>query len=351
MELVRRLLTWFGRNARDLPWRTSGRAGARDPYQTLVSELMLQQTQVARVLEKYQPFLTRFPTVRALAAAAQEEVLAAWSGLGYYRRARLLHAAAKAVVADFGGTFPPDAAALRTLPGVGRYTAGAISSLAFGAHEPLVDGNVTRVLLRISARPGRLAEKETEAWAWNRATELLDSVPAGQAGMWNEGLMELGATVCLPAAPRCVSCPVSELCAAYAGGTVDEIPAPKVAAKRTVLHWGCLVLTDAQGRVYLERRPDSGLFAGLEQVPLVEGTRRVGRADMLALAEALGAGPLTRAGSAEFTLTHRTLLVTIWKAEMNGMQGSGRWVATEDLAEAALANVQRSILARCGIGP
>jgi len=188
----------------------------RDPYFSLVSELMLQQTQVARVIEKFTEFVGRFPTVEALARADEGGVLAVWSGLGYYRRARHLHRAAREIVARFEGRVPTTVEELMTLPGVGRYTAGAVASMVFGRAEPLVDGNVARVLVRIEGRECSAAEGV--AWAWERAGELvrIAEAPKGQSakrsllgpGVFNEGLMELGAVVCVPRGPRCGVCPV-----------------------------------------------------------------------------------------------------------------------------------------------
>jgi len=197
---------WFANVARDLPWRRR-----RSGYHALVSELMLQQTQVARVVEKFEPFVRRFPTVAALAAAREDEVLAMWQGLGYYRRARLLHAAAKAIVERHRGRVPVrDHAALLALPGVGRYTAGAIGSIVAGERVPIVDGNVTRVFQRLAARKGSASDRAVVDWAWEEARRYVAGARDPAAA--NEGLMELGATVCTPAAPRCDACPVSAMC-------------------------------------------------------------------------------------------------------------------------------------------
>ncbi|HYX69772.1 MAG TPA: A/G-specific adenine glycosylase, partial [Terriglobales bacterium] len=182
------LLAWYGRHRRALPWRAT-----RDPYRVWVSEIMLQQTRVNAVLEHYRRFLRRFPDVRALARARQSSVLAAWSGLGYYRRARALHAAARRLVRDFDGGFPRTAEAMRTLPGIGRYTAAAVSSIAFGEPQAVVDGNVERVLERLVGRHLPAAQ------AWELAAQLLDRAHPGD---FNQAMMELGATVCLPREPR-----------------------------------------------------------------------------------------------------------------------------------------------------
>lgn len=212
--MARALEQWFAGAARSLPWRALGPDGWRDPYAVLVSELMLQQTQVARVVERFGAFMRRFPTVAALAGADEADVIALWAGLGYYRRARHLHAAAKRIVHEHGGEVPRAAAALRALPGVGRYTAGAIASMAMGQRVPLVDGNVARVLMRLEARAGDVAQGQ--AWAWERAGELVSS--STSAGAFNEGLMELGATVCVPGRPRCEACPLAGVVRGACGG-------------------------------------------------------------------------------------------------------------------------------------
>src|SRR5580700_11338317 len=206
-----RLLAWYEVHARDLPWRLS-----RDPYRVWLSEIMLQQTRVAAVLEHYHEFLRRFPTVQKLAAAREASVLAAWSGLGYYRRARLLHAAAKVVVRGYGGKFPATAEDWRALPGIGRYTAAAIASIAFDEAIAVVDGNVERVLQRLSGT--RLAGEGL----WEAANALLD---AKRPGDFNQAMMELGAVVCTPRAPACLTCPVVELCVTRGEMTPTAKPA------------------------------------------------------------------------------------------------------------------------------
>ena len=200
----RRLLAWYGRHGRQLPWRGSG-----DPYAVLVSEVMLQQTQVARVMEFYPRFLARYPTLEDLAAAPADAVRESWDGLGYYARARNLHAAARHVVRTAGGQLPRTPDTLRRLPGIGRYTAGAVASLAFGAAVPAVDTNVARVLRRVFAVRGRRKSAAHEARVWRLADML---VPAGRSADWNQALMDLGATICTARAPKCSACPVREDC-------------------------------------------------------------------------------------------------------------------------------------------
>ena len=245
------LLAWYDVNARKLPWREDS-----DPYRVWVSEIMLQQTRVAAVLEHYRRFLTRFPTVQKLAAARESSVLAAWSGLGYYRRARMLHTAARVVVKEHGGVFPTTSAELRSLPGIGRYTAAAIASIAFREPVAVVDGNVERVVSRLAG--GQLAGEP----AWQKAGGLLDRARPGD---FNQAMMELGATVCLPRQPRCLLCPVAGFCA-----TRGELPAsraPERQRKQTV----SFGLARRAGQVLLvQRSKDDSLMAGFWELPQIQ---------------------------------------------------------------------------------
>src|SRR5439155_3428552 len=221
--LRRRLLAWYRRSRRDLPWRNT-----RDPYPIWVSEVMLQQTQIATMLPFYQRFIDRFPSVGHLARAREAEVLAHWSGLGYYRRARHLLAAARSVMRRRAGRIPRDEAAFGRLPGVGRYTRGAVLSIAFGLSLPALDGNVARVLSRLWAVPHSARDRRGSKALWELATAL---VPMRSPGDWNQALMELGATVCTPRSPRCAVCPVRGACLAFARDAVGRFPpAPKRAA-------------------------------------------------------------------------------------------------------------------------
>ena len=353
------LAAWFRKSARVLPWRQR-----RDGYRALVSELMLQQTQVSRVVEKFEPFLRRFPTPAALAAAPEDEVLAAWQGLGYYRRARLLHAAAKALVERHAGEVPADPEALRALPGVGRFTAGAVSSIVFGARAPIVDGNVTRVFQRVEARRGSASDVEVQRWAWERAEAFV--AESREPGVANEALMELGATVCTPAAPRCGECPLRASCAAHAKGLVAEIPAPKqrVARKDLVLVTACVRRGD--GAVLLEQRPteggagglSGGLWAGLWQPPAVEcadGADLAPRAagELIGLPSTVA---LAAAGEVPFMTTHRAVRFVVFAATVRGTGNAlavrGRvWVKPDDLANYALSNAAKKVLARGVDGP
>lgn len=248
------LLDHYDRHRRDLPWRRS-----RDPYAILVSEVMLQQTRVDTVSGYYERWMRRFPDVDALAGADEQDVLKAWEGLGYYRRARNLHAAARVVREQWGGDVPAGVDRLRSLPGVGEYTAGAVASIAFGHVAPAVDGNVRRVLSRWYdvAAP-------TASWLRDTAATLVDP---DRPGDWNQALMELGATVCTPRTPRCEVCPVSGACEALAAGTIADRPGPTARRRPRNAFLVLAVLRAPEGSVLVERRPDTGLLAGLWAFP------------------------------------------------------------------------------------
>jgi A/G-specific adenine glycosylase len=317
-KLRRRLLAWYDCHRRDLPWRTS-----RDSYPVWLSEIMLQQTRVAAVIEHYHEFLRRFPTVQKLAAAREASVLAAWSGLGYYRRARMLHAAAKIIVREHAGKFPRTMERLRDLPGIGRYTAAAIASIAFDEPVAVVDGNVERVLQRLAGR--RLAGEEL----WEAANLLLD---AKRPGDFNQALMELGATVCTPRAPMCLTCPMIELCA-----TRGELPAtvkPEPQNKREI-HYalqrrdGKRPNKNCRGvEVFLvQRRPDASLMPGMWEMPELASTNGT--------------------GSPSFTLRHSITVtdytVQVWCAAVPSRVG-GKWIPVERLKQVALTGLARKIL-------
>ena len=311
--------------ARDLPWRR-GRA----PWPTLVSELLLQQTQVIRVAERFPEFMERFPDPASMARSRVDAVLRCWRGLGYYRRAHALHAASRRIVALHNGRVPSDSDALQALPGVGRYTAGAVASIAFGKPEPIVDGNVTRVLSRLADRRGSAVDREGTAWCWASAERLVKA--AANPGRTNEALMELGATVCTPIAPRCTACPVRSLCASRKAGSQDIVPPPKsgAARKRLVLH----ALVELRGgRVTVERRAE-GLWQGLLSPPLVAGPVGLGTSDLLAASGALRVEPAC--GAVPFQTTHRDVHFVVHRAEFGVRRGLRR-VTLESLGAQAMS--------------
>ncbi len=252
------LLAWYAAHGRSLPWR-----GLRDPYAVWVSEVMLQQTQVATVAPYFRRWMARFPTVEALAAADEQEVLALWEGLGYYRRARALHRAAQEVVARHGGRLPADPQALQRLPGIGKYTARAVASLAFGRDVPVLDGNVRRVLARVFAveAPADTAAGEKALWAL-----AAEHLPPGRAADYNQALMDLGAMVCTPRAPRCAVCPLASFCRARAGGNPEAFPRKK--RRRRPPHYTvAAAVIRREGRVLIAQRPAEGLLGSLWEFP------------------------------------------------------------------------------------
>lgn len=306
-EFRTRLLRWYDANRRDLPWRRS-----HDPYRIWLSEIMLQQTRVNAVVEHYQRFLQRFPTIEKLAAARESSVLAAWSGLGYYRRARMLHAAAKQVVGEYGGRFPSTIEGLRELPGIGRYTAAAIASIAYGEPAAVVDGNVERVL-------GRVVGKALSGEAlWNAAGEFLDRERPGD---FNQAMMELGATVCLPRGATCVSCPVLGLCATQGDG-LKAAASPRQKKRAIGYRLAC-----RNGSVFLVQRPLSvSLMPGMWELPEVQ----------------------SKDGTNGTCLTVRHSITvtdyTVWVQRGAAPRRAGKWVRRSRLATLPLTGLARKIL-------
>ena len=264
-----RLVTWHVEHQRDLPWR-SAPAGHRDAYQVWISEIMLQQTRVEFVTAYYERWMARFPTLAALAAADLQEVLKLWEGLGYYARARNLHQAARQVMAEYGGQLPDQRSALLALPGIGDYTVGAMLSLAYNQAEPILDGNVKRVLSRLADIDQPVDAPATRKLLWQLARALVEAAPAGSAGVCNEALMELGATICTPDNPRCLLCPVRELCAAAAHGTQQERPvtAPRKATPHIDVAAGIIWQGEPfRSPLLAAQRPTDKMLGGLWEFP------------------------------------------------------------------------------------
>lgn len=255
---VSKLVRWFQRNQLPMPWRKT-----RDPYAIWISEAMLQQTQIKTVIPYYHKFLKRFPTTKALAQAPMDDVLKTWEGLGYYSRARNLHRAAQMLVRDSGGRLPQEEADLRKLPGIGRYTAAAIASMAFHRPVPVLDGNVKRVLARLCAIKKDLASKTSE----DELYEILKrAIPKKYPGLFNQAMMELGQRICLPRNPHCTECPVSSHCKAYGAGTQDRLPIRTKKPQVPVYEIGIGVIWK-NGKILIGRRPENGLLGGLWEFP------------------------------------------------------------------------------------
>ena len=336
-ELVERLLAWYRPRGRDLPWRRT-----RDPYRVWLSEIMLQQTRVETVLPYYERFLARFPTVEALAEADEEEVLQVWEGLGYYRRARHLHAAAREIVA---AGLPGDAAGWARLPGVGRSTAGAIAAICFGERAPVLDGNVKRVLARLLALRLEPASAMGGRILWSCATHL---TPAEETATYTQAIMELGATCCTPRAPDCAACPWADQCGGRALDLVAELP---VRTRRAPLphHREVAVVLRVGDRVLLQRRPDGGLLAGLWAFPHTRALTGEGEetAACRLVAELVTTPPppvvpLTRLDHA---YTHFRITLHAFAVDLDGERPAvqGDWVEVDRLDERPMAVTDRAV--------
>lgn len=305
------LLDWYDRVARDLPWRRT-----RDPYAIWVSEIMLQQTRVDTVIPYFERFMARFPSPEALADATEDEVLAAFSGLGYYRRARLLHAGVREVVARYGGEVPVDPSERLALPGIGRYTAGAIGSIAFGLEEALVDGNVQRVLARLFAIDSPIGQAATEKRFWSEAEAL---VAGSRPGDYNQALMELGATVCTKGQPQCGECPLRAQCQAHASGREQELPVPRPRRAPKAVHYVAVIASARKAVDQLKPklwlvRGDGALFGGLWGVPMAEGKGHATARGALQELGLTGRVGRERLSVVEHVLTHRRMTVEVYRA-------------------------------------
>jgi A/G-specific adenine glycosylase len=345
--LRRKLLAWYRAHRRDLPWRRT-----RDPYEIWISEAMLQQTRVETVIPYWQRFLARFPDVAALATADTDDVISIWAGLGYYSRARNLHRAAQLVMERHAGQLPDDVDRLRELPGVGRYTAGAIASIAFDRPAPIVDGNAARVLTRLFGIAADLRSRAVQQRLWSEAEQL---ARGEEPGALNQALMELGAVLCTPRAPRCPVCPWAQHCTARARGNAEVLPvrSRRVPVRRVEAVAGLL---QRHGRVLAVKRPQRGLLGGLWELPggerSADGEPPV-RTLARALREGIGLGireaePL---GTIEHAFTHRILRLHVYRAtaEEGRVRCTGwaahRWVSRSALASLPLGGPTRKALA------
>ena len=322
-QVPERLLEWYGRSARVLPWRAEP-----TPYRVWVSEIMLQQTRVEAVKPYFNRFMEALPTVGALAAAPEEQVLKLWEGLGYYSRARNLQKAAKMVMGRFGGELPGTVKELLTLPGVGSYTAGAVASIAFGEAAPAVDGNVLRVVSRLLCR-----EEDILAPAIKKKTEkeLAAILPPGRAGDFNQAMMELGALICLPGAgPKCGDCPLEGACEARRLGVEGSLPVKSQKKARRVEERTVFLLT-CQGRAALRRREDQGLLAGLWELPAAEGFLSQGEAQAVLAGWGLETGGLAPLPEAKHVFSHVEWHMRGWAGEARAMAPGFSWVTGEEL--------------------
>ncbi len=320
-DFARAIIDYHREHGRkELPWQRP-----RTPYRVWVSEVMLQQTQAVRVIEYFERFMERFPSIKALAEATNDEVMSAWSGLGYYARARNLHAAAKLMVERHNGEVPDDFAALLALPGIGRSTAGAIRSSAFGIATSILDGNVKRVLSRFHAVRARSGESATEKELW-RLAQL--HTPTEEVEAYTQGIMDFGANLCRKVRPLCEYCPLSSDCQALAQGIVDEIPVPRKRIRQPLRRAYMLLMTDRFGRLFVERRPQSGLWGGLWSVPmrsLEEGYEDLAGSH----ADEVSQLPAFTHQFTHFALEIHPVRVTVDRF-VRDQEDAARWLAPED---------------------
>ena len=334
------LLDWYDRHRRDLPWRAKP-GETIDPYRVWLSEIMLQQTTVKTVAPYFLDFLKRWPSVADLASADRDDVLRAWAGLGYYARARNLHACAKTVAARHDGSFPTTEEELLELPGIGAYTAAAIAAIAFDRAAMPVDGNVERVVARLFAIEEPLPRSK------KRLAEVARGLtPKTRAGDFAQAMMDLGATICTPAKPRCILCPFAEPCRARARGIAEELPARDAKAERPTRRGVVYFATRPDGSVLLRQRPDEGLLGGMTELPTTEWRERPYAVDeMMSLAPAPAAWR-TLPGMVRHTFTHFHLELTVMTARIAEPRGlDGFWIAVERLGGEALPSVMRKAVA------
>ncbi|HEX8235150.1 MAG TPA: A/G-specific adenine glycosylase [Abditibacteriaceae bacterium] len=375
-NFAEQLVQWFDRAQRDLPWRWP--ENARDPYRVLVSEVMLQQTTVAAVVPFYQRFIARFPDVQSLAAASLEDVLPLWAGLGYYQRARLLHRCAQTVVEQHGGVFPRDLEQVLALPGIGRYTAGAVTSIAYDAPSPIVDANVARVFSRVFLIEGDLKARQPQAQLWDKAEALMEACAAStqdellRPSIVNPALMELGALICTPRAPRCPLCPVAEFCGAHATGRENELPHAVAKPQTIELRDVCVFISrrDASARddastqqeqVLLRQRPHEAKvwWRGMWELPRLtahenesseresseDAVRRLLCDELELAAESFSVDSCLR--TVQHGVTHHRITLECWGVSLleNAQPRNARWFPWDETADLALPSSMRRLLA------
>jgi A/G-specific adenine glycosylase len=338
LPFAKRLIDWQRRHGRhDLPWQQT-----KDPYRVWLSEIMLQQTQVAAVIPYYERFLARFPTLQSLAAAPVEDVMALWSGLGYYARARNLHKCSQLLVTQHNGEFPRDPATIAGLPGIGKSTANAIAAFCFGARVPILDGNVKRLLCRFLGIEGYPGKATVESRLWQDGTALL---PNKNVAIYIQAQMDLGAAICTRGKPRCADCPVADLCVAFRDGRTAELPTPR--PKREVPEKQVTLLVLRKGkRIALEQRPPAGIWGGLLSLPELPESTNAAHYCQQRLGIRLGAflpAPTFWHSFTHFRLHIQPLVCEV--ADHAGIAEAGlRWLDQEELAQAALPAPIRKLL-------
>jgi A/G-specific adenine glycosylase len=348
-EFARLLVAWQRQHGRSgLPWQAT-----RDPYLVWLSEVMLQQTQVSTVLDYFPRFLKRFPDVGALAQASSDEVMALWSGLGYYSRARNLHRCAQIVSEQYGGVFPASAVVLQTLPGIGASTAAAIAAFCHGERTSILDGNVRRVLTRVTAFEGDVSQAAAQKALWTLAQSLLPQAPIGDdMSAYTQGLMDLGATLCARSKPACERCPMQANCQGFAGGDPTRFPIKTRKLKRRHETWWLALVTmlgaDGETGVWLERRPDKGIWAGLFCTPVLPDEGAALALLPMVTSQAQHLEPVAH------SLTHRELrlhpILTRCDAPQDWSKGrDGQWVRFSDLPNWGLPAPLRTLLARVSV--
>lgn len=335
------LLQWFKKNQRDLPWRKTS-----DPYAIWVSEIMLQQTQVATVIPYYEKFLKTFPTLQHLSRANISDVLKVWEGLGYYSRARNLHQASRMVVNQFNGKIPDTLESLLTLPGIGRYTAGAILSIVFNKEAPILDGNVKRVLSRLFAVLGNPVKGKTEGFLWQLSKSL---VPKGRAGLFNQALMDLGAMICTPKNPQCLKCPLCGRCKACSSGKPEKFPSRSI--KKKIPHVKAVsAVIQKSGKVLLKQRPPKGLLGGLWEFPnwRIDGGKYLKENLMLKVKSDFGLKVKFKVPLGTFQQTYSHFKLTLIAFQCEGLMTNhqGKWVPIPHLHLLPMSRIDRKIADR-----
>lgn len=331
--IQKNLLSWYARAKRDLPWRRT-----KDPYKIWVSEIMLQQTQVKTVIPYYEKWLKRFPTVKSLAETPLEEVLKHWAGLGYYRRARMLHEGAKFLHENQKGKLPETVEGLLKVPGIGRYTAGAIASIAFNKKAPIVDGNVIRILSRITALKSDINEKKTMDALWDLAEEVL---PDKNTGDFNQAMMELGATICLPSNPSCLICPAAQVCEAFKLGQQEKFPVKKDKEVYETLETAALILRNNE-KILVRKQPENGRWGGLWMFPHWKDTPLMLKETKLKI------GHLTPRMNVKHGFTKYRINLSVYEAnEKPGAwikKGTHKWVTLKSLSALAFPAPHQKIV-------